>query len=572
MKKFKLKDIDDTRGTHKRIRSFILETLSDKELLSSTEKELCFHSLKCFNFRRQVTIDNLISIKECCKTILHKAGIYDPEVDPIDNDENFPNDPITLFVKEVLCFDQLPFKHHIYLKNIVEKDLKTINNITSYYESLDFIDKYIQQRESPRNHYQRTLCDFYLRCEQEKNIVLNYYLNGISKRATEKAHRNGSFLGLAYKLTEEYRDRPYRVWIPFSDSYFDHRKIDKCSHRVGNLPVKIANPLIDLYDIDKSNFYKKLSKHLPPSEIFKRIEEYYLRLLPRIEKRQEVFAELKFTFQKRKWFSFTALALVLVEGLFSDMFTIINKNKPSFGALPDKVNAIRPNFHLHESHFDYFQYHLPNLRNSFLHFGNLKDDDPRLIAHDLLYDLNYILHVFDQLQSPLIELNAILKKSETDFLNGIGDFNYLFALIKKVKANKQFEEVESEWKFFEEHILTQTGIFEYYAFDLVENFDSQLSLFLESLKSSSDSKWDLTTVNWDEIKSKKKEIITEIESSIYLKEQFVEMTEINIFLNSYKSYLPSCSNEASEALQNIKDSHIDFLSKISYLYAKKDRR
>lgn len=573
MKKFKLKDIDSIVGTHEQIRALIFENLKKEELLSSTAKELCYYCLKCFNFRRKMAIDDFEAIQKGCETVLRKAGFFrklgvdngKKTVAEMFNNEVDLGDTISLFIKEILYFDELPFKRYNNLKRRVESDLKIINDVVTFYESTDFIKKYKENKEKPKDHFQRTLRDFYLRCLEEREIVLNHYLDGIFHRSLQKAQLYGLNLVTGFQINEQYRDRPYRVWIPFSDSYFDYQKIDKCSHRVGDLPIQIARSLVQLYYTDKNKFYKKLKNYLPPSEIFKQINEYFIKILPRIEGRQTVFEELKFAFNKRKWHAFSALAIVQVEGLFSDMFKIIYHNKRPSGSLPDKVNAIRPNYHLHESHFDYFQYHLPNQRNSFLHFGLIKDEDPKIIAYDLLYDLHYILKVFDQLETPLVELRAILKRGSTNFLHGLTGYNHLFNLIKQVKDKNQFKEIEADWKDFEESILTVDGLLEYYAMELNEKFGAQLSSFYEDLKLFTEGELDLETVEWTELKSKKVEITKKIKSSTHIEEKFTHISEVNIFLKSYENILPHCPNDASEIFQKIKTENFEILKKISYL-------
>lgn len=575
MEKIKIRDINNKKGSEP-IRKFLIHTLTQEQLLARTNEELCFYALQYFNLKRKIKLNDTDKIKDACQKILEKCGAYVEEIYAIriagKEDENRIDNPCAFFVYKILGFKKLPYTFYSILKNQVEEDLKKITDITSFYEKDEFIKRFIEKGEQPRNHYHRTLRDFYIRCINERKTLLEYYINGLAVRAIEKADYYKLDLGIAFQIVGEYRDRPYRIRLPFSEKYFDYRKIDTCSHRVGEVRITKARELIKLYHKDANKFYKEVNKILPATEIFKQIDTYYIHIIPGINSRQSIFNELKYTFRHKKWHSFSALALTQIEGLFSEMLKIIFHDKDPSGSLSDKVNAVRPSFHLHESHFDYFQYHLPNLRNRFLHFGNVNDTDVKNIAYDLLHDLHYILKVFTQIKTPLVELQEIVKRHRTDFINKLSDFNYLFSLIEEVKKKKQFGQIETAWKNYEENVLAKTGLVEYYSLDLTAKVAAEISSLTTLVHAASLTTISLDTIEGKSLQSKADFIIEKIKSSIQIEEPFVNLGEITRFFHLSKIYLINYPIDVMNRFNNIQKSNAQFFKKISFLYSRYQKK
>jgi len=130
-----------------------------------------------------------ISVLEGLKNILLHFGIYDIDRKIKGHDDTVLSEEAEkqmieeTFRQMILELDEIPIYEYHRIRSIVEDDLLSLNKKLKYYESLDFINRFKNNWATPRNHKEKTMRDFYLRTRDEQEVVLEYFLTGISERA-----------------------------------------------------------------------------------------------------------------------------------------------------------------------------------------------------------------------------------------------------------------------------------------------------------------------------------------------------------------------------------------------------
>lgn len=455
MKKISTTEKLVTYGESSLIRSEIFNKLTDTELFSLDRYELCYHTLKHFDFP-SLDLNDKTSIESACEIVLGLIGLNKNPLEELGfTEDDRLLDPINRYMHYFLEMDKLPGQEKKRLESTVALDLKEIRLIIKEYESNN---PFLTNGERARNHKQRTIKDYYDRCIDEETKIADYLLDGIRDRAINNAHRdaewfNSSMFGFLY-------DKPYN--LPFLKDFFKHENINTVSHRVGSLPIQEANQLKALYNQDKKAFYDQVESKVSWDTLVRFLKSV-IRWVPGIHPRRiQIFDELTELFDEKKFASFYALGIPQIEGIFTEMckLCIPNFNHP-YDALPDKVAAVRP-FYLHSySILDYFQYYLPNQRNSFLHSG-IANEDMELSSKDLLYDLVEVFQIYLSLNTPSIWLNQLLKKRDQTEFSSIKGFVFYFRLLNQVKEMKQthyFQEtIEEMNQHFFPNILENLAI------------------------------------------------------------------------------------------------------------------
>lgn len=380
-----------------------------------------------------------------------------------------------------LGIDKLPYDELSKIKPFVEGHLREINQLIDYYESLEPIKNLLKGEDRIFGHSNLTIVHFYSRCVQQRKLILDYYLDGIYKRVMLKS-KFGYNEDSPYFILDKLHDIPYRMNEDFIGRNYDHRNIDCATRRLYYL--NISNPdevslFVDLYKDDKESFYVELFKRNGGfNQIFQSIDDH-LELLPShiIGERRIVFEELKILFSEQRWLAFYALALPQVEGLFSEMLKT-SKSKTKGKALPAKVRAIRLFTDVSEKNLDYFEYVLPEQRNTFAHGGLLQDI--KLYAYDLLTDLEFVLEIFSRLDNPEIAISGVInRRSVYDFFDLESVVNY-FSVLDELKLNKEHDFIEKIKGFNKEFLIgkcplkhyAKGGLFDF--LNLRDELDRQL--------------------------------------------------------------------------------------------------
>lgn len=440
LRESKLNDLKKIQiDLQKALRPFIFEISSMQELL--------YESLKLLKPVHKSVKNNEESIEKNILKVLGILGLLGKGVKLQKFSENGKvtiiegnnHKPVDTFKKWVLGYDKVPIQELNLLKPNVEAHLRQINELVKEYEQNEEVIKLLNGKTPKRDHQTKTILDFYNRSVKERQVVLEYYLNGVYDRAIEKSKYQFLRIG-GLDWFNRLKDYPYELGKGWWGVTLDYRKIDCCTHRISEFEISGILKFQQLYEKNKERFYRLLFRERSINQIFQNID-FNLAYIPLSKDRTAIFLELKRLFKGRKWLSFYALALPQVEGLFAEMMAVSYPNKKTFNSLPDKVKSVRPDYSLSDSFFDYYEYVLPEQRNSFSHTGY--GEGFKLKAYDLLTDLEHVLTVFVELERPLVKVFKIMKRrdhlsfiSPEDF---VGYFMLLDALDQKQVKEKKDE-------------------------------------------------------------------------------------------------------------------------------------
>ena len=332
-----------------------------------------------------------------------------------------------------------------------------------------------------------------------------------------------------------------------ASSYFDYEKINLIANKTGDLPVDNSVKLEKLYDKNKAAFYRHLFKKHTPAQIWQELK-YYLQHVPLKSDRKPIFDELDKLYKRKSWIGFYALALTQIEGLFSEMYNILNPSAATNRkALPDKVEYARKYHEMSQYYFDYYQYHIPKLRNKFMHYGF--EEDYKLKCFDLLFDLRHLLKTFTELDNPLIKINKIhLKRRYEDFIN-YSDFANYFELLNGLTAQQKIE-IQDRINSFEKEFLLEYCNAEYVCLEIVQELPVVMERFLQNNKdrlSRHGKSFDFGERNIEKLKkvfAENKELSDTISDCFDFNRKETEaLVSYNIFLCNYKKYLSLIGNE-----------------------------
>ncbi len=559
-KKISLTDKLELDGSISDARTIILEGIPQEILFTNSQEELCAYILNQFDFPEKINAADNNSLMKGCRIVLDLMAKNE-----IGAEEN-PNLKTDLdkLLYYLMSFESLPGHQKRILENQVNDDLKKANEMIDGYERYSFI------KETPRNHFQRTIKDFYLRCLEEKTKIEYHLKNGINERAIVNASIH-DFWSISDYIWNGYRDRPYRLPFPHSQRYFDHSSIDKVRHRIGPIPSRIGKELRTLYKEDKEKFYLELEKYIKIEDVLSNLISQ-INFLPFIsDQRKKIFKELDELFKLKKFFGFYALAFTQIEGLFTDMCKLCKPNRKKFNlSLPNKVNLIRPFHDNSELIFDYYQYHLPNLRNFFLHIGENRNEGIKVLSKDILYDLEEVASVFSTMNLDAIKLlHLSRRRDDIDFMHINGICGY-FELLASVKAKKQIHYFGNEIQELNKSYLPSV-IFNV-VFDLEEKIISLLDRIVTPIAMHSKMNGfeiDLNNTSAKEINDHSEDLKISISELInsQLRAEIEELLNVEQFFISYKKQLDInyLDIETINIIETLKKNYSSILKKIKLL-------
>lgn len=460
--KIKIKDIENGKIKLNELNRFIHRKLSDDIFLIPDKKIIIFHSLKgCFYFKN-INLDNQLSIEDRCRKILKALGIFSENENVLDS-----------YFCKVLRLAELPYLERIELEKKAKDDLKAIDKLICNYEKEKCVMVFKVEKQNPRNQTERIFIDFYKRCINEKEKIVNFLINDIDEKA----------INLCTDDAKKYFYHSIRKPYTFEKGkieFYDCDKIDKCEHKFSRkVEYKEKQKLKHLYsNKNYGKFYFKLKKYLSFKKVFANIFEK-ISEIPKLKDRLDIVCELEVLFKNKKWYGFYALVLTQIEGIFSEMIDVIYEEKKRLFSLPDKVDALREYCWTYKHSFDYFQYYLPIQRNKFMHFGlenNLKYE-----SYGLLYDLNSVLNIFYELDTPYVELINIVERKDREDFECIEDFNRFYELIQKVSCKKNQIDGEKINNFINDFILKNVD-FEMIIFVVFRDLKIKFSEFFNRLQ------------------------------------------------------------------------------------------
>lgn len=261
----------------------------------------------------------------------------------------------------------------------------------------NFIKGYKNSPSTPRNSEQRKLLTFYKRTLAKKEEIVNYLLFGVLEKAYSRAAP-----GLSSPFAIEFKELETEMNRHEDFPYLEMRYGFEIKYilNLGKLDYRLINPLRNKLDwmnqhlVHLADYTSQVDQHLQ-SKIHAKpffsslISE--LEAIPVVRNRKVMFEEMEKLFNEKKWYALYALALPQVEGIFSEIINLLTKDKVK-GSLTEKVNYLRAYYeHAHYT-FDYYEFTLADLRNSFAHSGKI--NDPERKCYRLLLDISYLLKIF----------------------------------------------------------------------------------------------------------------------------------------------------------------------------------
>lgn len=562
-KKINLYNLKKSKDGIRLLRQLVFDYLGEALFEITDEKEFIFQVMKGIYPISKTVKNEVSSIENACHKLFSFLPIFKGKFFSFNDDGTTTEikskgeelTPEKIFLQTYLQVDKPPGLSYRELQEMVKADLEQINNLIKYYESTLYIQSLLSKNAQPKNHDERIEFDFYNRCIKEQRIIIDYYLNGLKERAIAKANYWFPNLRSMISWTERFRDRPYHFAAYSSYPYFDCRKIDLIANKVSDFAFSEDSKLQKLYVSNKTLFYRKLFKKHKPPAILQELD-FYLSYLPLANDRKPIFTELCKLFKAKRWIGFYSLALTQIEGLFSEMYLILNPAREfSKKALPDKVEFARPYSELSNIYFDYYQYHVPRLRNKFMHFGF--DEDFKLKSFDLLLDLRYLLKIFYELKNPLVKITKLHRERKYENFITYSEFASYFELINKLDS-KQRKAIESDINAFEKGFLIEYCNAEYVCLEVAQNLPGELTEFHNDIKDRIAGKGKSIDFSNRNFKDLKESILSDVQIIEVMNDyysyhptKFEALLAYNIFLTNFKKQLPSIDKEYVKILDEI---------------------
>lgn len=561
-KKVSLKEVGTRSGNITRFGKLLKENLGD-HIFQYSKSELLYHTL--------------IQIKEIYRWLAFTPDSLTKALDMVCSSfgvkklSDRPNEEFKttedVFFKFVLGLSKPPSLIFESLTQKADQDLFEITELIGRYEKeSEFIRSYIISEEQPRNHKDRFHLDFYKRCLDERNIILKFRLYDIKKRSLELSTYMG---GLDKVIPYYYHERQYLWAFPSFRPFFDVEKLDLVHHRVSEFPINEANRLAAIYKVDKVKFYRAYFKKITPQQHFVEIR-FHASHVPMKVQRKAIFDELENLFRRRLWIGFYALAMPQIEGLFAEMLeTVLPKKAKLTGALPDKVNSVRPFYSLSQSYFDYYQYHIPILRNKFAHTGY--DDDFKAKSFDLLSDLRHILSVYFELDHPFVKLKRIIVRRNPDDFISVKEISDYIKLIEN-SEEKQLDTIRNDIDEFEREFISKYCEINFTLQEMCRLLPNKLDSVLSQIQNN----FDHHNIEFDFLESKQSEFSAQLTYAnsqgffLFFIDELEYFSFCNIILDNFQRCFPSIDEEIKDLLKSIKNSNKKKLFRLKQVWESMD--
>lgn len=536
--------------------NFLKERITDDDLLEESYYQIAFQCLKHIDFNDLNRSES--SVKEHCEKVLRL--ILPPFAKSL-----FEN-PIPSFLLQFLEIKTLPYSHLQSLKTEAYLDLEKVKKLLEYYEQ----DSIKTKIENDRTHDGFVIKTFYCRTLEKQDKIQKYLIDDVKKIAI----RNAKSSLEVQEIVRSGCDYPYRDpifttnnnWIGFGIDIekLDHRKINKLRNKT--IGFEFQSDISSLYDYneDINIGLSNIDHTINLETICKLVKDF-----PIIDARIDIFEELKFLYKEEKWYGFYALALLQIEGIFAEMKRIIIKSdENSTKTLRDKAENIRPYYENSDHFLDYYEFHLPKIRNTFSHLGKINDENNdkikwRIECIYLILDIKFILdEIANNLKSPIIEIKNIIDAGK-EYFSDIDRYSKFIKLIEKCKSNQNinFALIESKTKKFVKNDIFKDIDFSFFITNLQLDFNKAAKDFeqyfaylsMQEIKFFSRSNKDICDKR-EEIKN----LVNEIPFGLNLNLKLLVDTEIFISYfkkadinEQVKSQILSFYNENKEKLSKI---------------------
>uniref|UniRef100_UPI00404778A4 hypothetical protein n=1 Tax=Roseivirga sp. TaxID=1964215 RepID=UPI00404778A4 len=427
--KIKYKDLKSNKVSIASFVRYVEIALNTEVYFYHTKHLIAYEVLKLINFR---------GLKETSRSIEHYAN----KVLELNFLGNSGEKTIDYFLILTLDLRILPIQAKVIIEKEAKSDLNKVESVLSFYRKMGFIKSYEESEIRPRNQDQKTILTFYKRALKKYNEILDYIINDLDQVAIDdsrhtKRSRKDDKLADLFAKTDKHLMYPYKdLIISYPNakydyevdlSLIDHRLISKFKHKVPYLPFNLSLISSENEDVLNSELLENLKPLQSLEDLIQQVE-----VNPFLESRLELFNELKVLASQSLWYSFYALALPQVEGIFQEMINQTKSNQKPL-TLPDKVSSISDFHDGGAYYFDYYQHYLPKLRNRFSHFG--LEDNVKLKSFHLILDLRVLLAVFEDLESDSVKLNNMLKFDDLQSFRNVIDFAEYYRLVEVVRKD-----------------------------------------------------------------------------------------------------------------------------------------
>ena len=551
--------------------------ITDTELIDLISKRLnkasYFHSeeyLIVFEFLNEINFRSLRKDPQSVEA--HCIKLFDGLYGKLNFDEKW-SEPIHNFFSNFLGFETLPIVKKQYLEQTCFEDISSIEGLIDYYQSLEFIQKFLDTKATPRNHEQNTQLEFYKRTLKKRDEIFSYLLHQLQDRAIKKAKKTSIQFDINRTIKqalEQMADFPYRE-LKLDGNWKSQVNFEKLDYRKIN-PLRNKREVFNFKNNIEKGYNKKIDDEilqtLRPSDYLNRILKK-IKQIPIIKNRARIFNELRDLYLAEKWYGFYALALPQVEGLFSEMVTIIGSTKQA--SLSDKVQRVRAFYESSEYTFDYYEYYLPNQRNKFSHTG--KDENIKSKCAYLLLDLDHILIVFEALNSPLLQVSKIIKEGPTYFQD-ISSFATFINVLEQTEKNRQLEHIQKSLDRFMQKLISSMD-FDIFFDNLQFDFDNAAKKFETNLQVTllvmDKPRIDFFSLSMRDLAKQVKTIelaFNESAGKIIFIEEFKLLIDTCYFLSKFPNYFKNPSAKTLELIASFRALNEPKIERINLLYAK----
>jgi|GEM_PF-3386689 len=230
-----------------------------------------------------------------------------------------------------------------------------------------------------------------------------------------------------FPLISDFFDKsPYHyAWAPF---VYSPDQLFTVEVKFAFETVRYRDPY-NLYISDRPGYYLLLDKYIKENDITKEIldivEKNHL-----LHERVTLFKEAISDYQTNKYSAFINIAVLQIEGLFSEYLNHLginrnNKIEKGLTLIPklERIKELKVRGNSTFLGYEYFVFEFPVLRNKVAHGGIVEKVEET--AHEILLDLYYLIRTLDSDELPINEAVNLMKNIDISDLNSI--YNILTA-------------------------------------------------------------------------------------------------------------------------------------------------
>lgn len=555
----KLKDYKlDTIDAHD-ISEILNSKIPIEDCFSLSSSELCYKALKHFNFKKLES--NPVSISKYCQIVLDQTKIL-----------RNSDDPITYFLAIFMGVGKHMLKIKSRLEQQARKHLIQVEDILDFYQTLPFIIKFQSEPSKPTSNDERMQLEFYKRAIAKKNEIIEYIIHGSLRKAKEKSVLTKS--ERPENLKEMYEQFDFHEDFPYTELLYPTRKM-VYALSLEKIDFRLINPLRNKMEwIDQKYFDAKEYTQVINAGFTKKIKAIAffdvlllcLRGLPVIKEREQIFLEMEYLFKKKKWNALYALALPQVEGIFTEMLSMTDNKKPK-NSLTDKANSIRKYYEYSHYTMDYYEFTLANLRNRFSHTG--KVENPKEKCYHLLMDIQYLLDICIDLDTPITKLSKLIKEGCKE-MKHIGKFAGFLNLIDEIDKAKKLSTVKTMAEDFMynqvlKHIDLKTMLkkLEKDFVRFAKEFDTSIYTLMYK---HNPAPFDILSMQIKDIKPLTSLMEKEMNHiPIMVSDRYKLLVNTSEFLTKFPKFFPDAPKAIHKAIDKLKASQEDKLKKIHFL-------